>query len=309
MEVFVLNNVKRLRGVGVATVTPMNDDGTVIDYESIDNYVDFLIEKDIDGMFVLGTTGEGVSLPLGERKKVLERFLAANNNRVQITAHCGSGVTEDIDELLTHASNVGADAAAIVLPYFFSNSEDEIYNFYSDILKRHKDFPIYMYNIPQLTKNWISLDTLGKLIKNNSNLIGIKDSSGDFLFVLDLIERFSNRIDVVVGCDYVFMYALIAGAVGCVSGPAAIFPEYYVKIKKAIDNNDSNSAFDYQKNIKKMNTLLENGGNIFYLKQALEARGVKAGGVKSPLYKSDKFDSKRFTESLKKVATEINIEL
>lgn len=304
-----MNNIRRLRGVGVATVTPMNDEGTSINYEAIDKYVDFLVEKKVDGMFVLGTTGEGVILPIEERKKILERFLDANKNRVQITAHCGATTTEDIDDLLIHAAEKGADAAAVVLPYFFSNSEEEIYNFYSEILNKHKDFPIYMYNIPQLTKNWISISTIERLIENHPNLMGIKDSSGDFLFVLDLVEKFSDKIDVVVGCDYVFMYGLIAGAVGCVSGPAAIFPEYYVEIKNAIKNNDIEVAKEYQKYIKKMNTFLGNGGNIFYLKQALEARGINAGGVKAPLYINNNHNAKEFKETLKKIAKEINIEL
>ncbi len=142
-----------MKGSSVAPLTPMNDDGFCLDYGAIKAYVDFLSNKGVDGMFVLGTTGEGTSLSLEERKKTLELFIEANEGRMTVVSHCGAAVFEGLVELLVHSRNSGADAAAVVSPFFFNHKQEELFSFYDKIAEAVSDFPLYIYNIPSLTKS------------------------------------------------------------------------------------------------------------------------------------------------------------
>jgi len=101
--------MKRLHGVTVAALTPMNEDGSKVDHAGIKDYVDFLVEKGVNGIFALGTTGEGLLLSIEERKRALESFVRAVDDRVVLIAHCGALRIDEVRDLLLHARSVGAD--------------------------------------------------------------------------------------------------------------------------------------------------------------------------------------------------------
>ncbi|PNS35929.1 dihydrodipicolinate synthase family protein [Mesotoga sp. B105.6.4] len=272
-----------LEGVGVAPLTPMNDEGSCVDYGAIKAYVDFLSNKGVDGMFVLGTTGEGTSLSLKERKKTLELFIEANEGRMTVVSHCGAAVFEDIIELLVHSRNSGADAAAVVSPFFFNHKQEELFWFYDKIAEAVDDFPLYIYNIPSLTKNPVSVEVIARLHEKHKNIVGLKDSSGDFVNSTSVIQTLPSTFNTVVGCDAAFASVLIAGAKGCVSGPGAVFPEFFVKVRDAVREGNIGKAFEDQKSLTRLTMALGNGANIPYMKHVLERRGLEMGGVKTPL--------------------------
>jgi 4-hydroxy-tetrahydrodipicolinate synthase len=301
--------VKRLlEGVGVAPLTPMNNNGSCVDHSAIKSYVDFLAEKDVDGMFVLGTTGEGTSLPLMERKKTLESFLEANKGRMTVVSHCGATVLEDIIELLRHSKDCGADAAAVVSPFFFNHKQEELFSFYDMIADAVSDFPLYIYNIPSLTKNPVSVNVIAKLHEKHKNIVGLKDSSGDFVNSLSVIQALPSTFSTVVGCDAAFAPALIAGARGCVSGPGAVFPEFFVKVRDAVRDSDFDKAFDNQKSLTKLTMAVGNGANIPYMKHVLERRGLKMGGVKTPLRRLENSEIESLDSTLVKVMKDLAID-
>jgi 4-hydroxy-tetrahydrodipicolinate synthase len=297
-----------LEGVGVAPLTPMNNNGSCVDHSAIKSYVDFLAEKDVDGMFVLGTTGEGTSLPLMERKKTLESFLEANKGRMTVVSHCGATVLEDIIELLRHSKDCGADAAAVVSPFFFNHKQEELFSFYDMIADAVSDFPLYIYNIPSLTKNPVSVNVIAKLHEKHKNIVGLKDSSGDFVNSLSVIQALPSTFSTVVGCDAAFAPALIAGARGCVSGPGAVFPEFFVKVRDAVRDSDFDKAFDNQKSLTKLTMAVGNGANIPYMKHVLERRGLKMGGVKTPLKRLENSEIESLDSTLVKVMKDLAID-
>lgn len=297
-----------LEGVGVAPLTPMNDDGSCVDHNAIKSYVDFLAEKGVDGIFVLGTTGEGTSLPLAERKKTLESFLEANKGRMTVVSHCGAAVLEDIIELLKHSKESGADAAAVVSPFFFSHKQEELFGFYDKIADSVSDFPLYIYNIPSLTKNPVGVDVIARLHEKHKNIVGLKDSSGDFVNSLSVIQALPSTFSTVVGCDAAFASVLIAGARGCVSGPGAVFPEFFVKVRDAVRDGNFDKAFDNQKSLTKLTMAVGNGANIPYMKHVLERRGLKMGGVKTPLKRLENSEIESLDSNLVKVMNELGID-
>ncbi len=297
-----------LEGVGVAPLTPMTEDGSRVEYSAIGDYVDFLVERGIDGMFVLGTTGEGTSLGVAERKETLEAFLKTNNDRMTVISHCGSAVFEDIIDLLKHSRYSGAHAAAVVTPFFFNHRQDELFDFYDRIASEIGDYPLYIYNIPSLTKNWIGVDVLKRLHERHPNIVGVKDSSGDFVYALSIIQGLPQTFNTVVGCDATFASVLINGGKACVSGPGAVFPEFFVKVRNAVRNRNYEDAFKSQKSLTKLTMAVGNGANIPYMKSILEKRGLKMGGVRMPLRVPAMEEIERLDRELERVMAEVGIQ-
>jgi Dihydrodipicolinate synthase/N-acetylneuraminate lyase len=203
--------MKRLYGVTVAALTPMNEDGSKVDHATIKDYVDFLVEKGVNGIFALGTTGEGLLLSIEERKKTLESFVRAVDGRVVLIAHCGALRIDEVRDLLFHAKSVGADGASIVSPFYYRYRSEELVEFFLKCSKDIEDFPMYLYNIPALTNNWITAEIATKMHKEKPNFVGIKDSSQDLLHVLSLINDTPESFDVVVGSDRAFLTVLQNG--------------------------------------------------------------------------------------------------
>ncbi|HBT25260.1 MAG: hypothetical protein PWQ72_2036 [Pseudothermotoga sp.] len=299
--------MKRLCGVTVAALTPLNEDGTKVDHQSIKEYVDFLIQKGVNGIFALGTTGEGLLLTLEERKKALESFVRAVDKRVTLIAHCGALRIEEVSDLLAHAKSAGADGAAIVSPFYYKYRSDEIVEFFLRVTKNVEDFPIYLYNIPGLTGNWITPKIANQIHEKNPNIVGIKDSSGDLLHVLSLINDTYQDFDVVVGCDRAFLSILQMGAKGCVSGPAAVFPEFFVRLYEQFKKGDIEGARQTQRKLTKLSLALGDGASIPILKTVLSWRGINAGGCRSPLKILNETELQKLKISIETVLEEVKL--
>ncbi|ABV32598.1 dihydrodipicolinate synthase family protein [Pseudothermotoga lettingae] len=299
--------MKRLSGVTVAALTPLTDDGTQVDHEAIKEYVDFLIQKGVHGIFALGTTGEGLLLTVEERKKALESFIKAVSGRATLIAHCGALRFEEVKELLSHAKSSGADGAAIVSPFYYKYRSDEIVEFFLRATENVEDFPIYLYNIPGLTGNWITPKIANQIHEKNPNIVGVKDSSGDLLHVLSLINDTYQDFDVVVGCDRAFLSILQMGAKGCVSGPAAVFPEFFVRLYEQFKKGDIEGARQTQRKLTKLSLALGDGASIPILKTVLSWRGINAGGCRSPLKILNETELQKLKISIETVLEEVKL--
>lgn len=299
--------MKRLYGVTVAALTPMNDDGSKVDLGAIRDYVDFLVEKGVNGIFALGTTGEGLLLTMEERKRVLEAFVKAVDGRVNLIAHCGALRIDEVRELIFHAKSVGADGAAIVSPFYYRYGQEELVEFFLRCTEGVQDFPIYLYNIPALTNNWITADVAARVHAERPNVVGIKDSSQDLIHVLSLINDTPETFDVVVGSDRAFLTVLQMGAKGCVSGPGAVFPEFFVRLYKQFEAKDYDSAKETQRKLTKVSLALLDGASIPVLKMALNWRGIKAGSCRAPLKFLSQDQAQRIRERLEKVLEEVGL--
>jgi len=301
--------MKRLYGVTAAALTPMNEDGSKVDHAAIKDYVDFLVEKGVNGIFALGTTGEGLLLSIEERKKTLESFVRAVDGRVVLIAHCGALRIDEVRDLLFHAKSVGADGASIVSPFYYRYRSEELVEFFLKCSKDIEDFPMYLYNIPALTNNWITAEIATKVHKEKPNFVGIKDSSQDLLHVLSLINDTPESFDVVVGSDRAFLTVLQMGAKGCVSGPGAVFPEFFVQLYKQFQSKDLESARETQKKLTKVSLAILDGASIPVLKMVLNWRGIKAGGCRAPLKFLPEDQARQMRERLEKVLEEVGLNL
>src|SRR5215217_5565160 len=134
-----------LHGVLAAALTPLRDGGAAVDEVAIPPYVDFLAAGGVDGLLVLGTTGEGLLLTVDERRQVAEAFVAAAGARLQVAVHAGAQTTADTVALAAHAAETGADAVAVIGPPYFPLDEDALVAHMAAAARAAGEAPFYLY--------------------------------------------------------------------------------------------------------------------------------------------------------------------
>lgn len=269
--------MKHLEGINPAILTLFNEDNSV-DYEGMKALLDFLMDAKVNGVYVCGTTGEFPLLTLEERKKIAETVVNYVKGKITVYVHIGGITTGDAVELAKHACACGADGIGAVPPYYYSYSEDELVEHFSKIANAlPSDFPVYLYNIPQRTGNWIKPSLFVKLAESCPNIVGIKDSSGSLTTVMEYLLAFREKdVTIIEGADEQLLSGLSAGCKGSVSGNANVFPEVFVKLWKEFKENKLKEARETQLTIVKISQILKYG-NIPLLKYALKLRGIGNG--------------------------------
>lgn len=300
--------MKKLYGITVAMVTPFTQDNQV-DYEAIVELTNMLINKGVHCLYPCGTTGEMFRLSVKERKKIAETIIETADGRVNVFIHCGCMNQEDTITLVKHAKEHGADGAGVVSPIFFGANEREMEEYYVAVANSVKDFPIYMYNIPQCAANDISVDVVNRVVSRCSNVIGIKYSYADINRTIDYINVNDGDFSVLHGCDRAMVSMLAAGCEGTVSGIAGVFPEPFVAAYKAYCDGDLLTAQKYQKYCVKFCDALRNGSNMSYFKTGLKLRGLRSGFMRKPQLDITEAEVAELEEVLVEICNEAGISL
>ena len=214
-----------LRGALAAAVTPLRDGGEALDEDAFAPYVDFLAGAGLDGLLALGTTGEGMLLPLEQRMRAAQLFVEAARARLAIAVHAGAQSTWDTVELASHASDVGADGVAVIGPPYFALDEDELLAHFSAAARACEPTPFYVYEFAARSGYAVPLAVLERLRETTPNFRGLKVSETPWdRFAPYLVEG----LDVFVGPEALIREGIGAGAVGAVSALASAFPELVV---------------------------------------------------------------------------------
>jgi 4-hydroxy-tetrahydrodipicolinate synthase len=263
-------------------ITPL-DANDQVNESAIKQLTNFLIEKGVDCLYPLGTTGEMYRLSASERKRVAEIVVNEANGRVPVFIHIGAMGMDETIELSKHACNIGADGIGAVTPSYFSVNDREMEEYYVAIAKAvPKDYPVYLYNIPQCSGNDLKPAVIRNIIDRCPNVIGIKYSYADMMRTLDYKNIDDGKFEVIHGADYLFHSMLMMGCAGTVSGVAGVYPEPFVKVYKAFKDNDQQQAMEYQRIATAFNKALKGGSNMAYYKAALKMRGIDAGYMRKP---------------------------
>jgi dihydrodipicolinate synthase/N-acetylneuraminate lyase len=214
-----------LGGALAAAVTPLRD--SAFDQAAAEPYVDFLAGHGLDGVLVLGTTGEGVLFSTDERREIATAFLAAARGRLQVAVHCGAQSTWDTVLLADHAAAAGADAVAVIAPPYFPLDEAELLAHFEAAARACAPVPFYLYEFEARSGYAIPLPVIERLRDRVSNLVGMKVSDSPW----ERLEPYLvEGLDVFVGAEALLERGLAAGAAGAVSGLAASFPDAVVPI-------------------------------------------------------------------------------
>jgi 4-hydroxy-tetrahydrodipicolinate synthase len=221
----------KLEGVLPAVVTPF-DKNEEFNEPAFRELVDWLIGQGITGIVPCGTTGEFSLMTQTERARVIEVCVDQVNGRVPVIAGTGDTATKLVIDATKHALDVGADAAIIVNPYYMKPKGGKgIYDHYVSIAGA-VDIPMVLYNIPVATNQYIPWQVVEDLVDECSTIRAMKDSSGDLKYLMTVLEKVGDKIDVVVGWDEVVLAALAVGCKGMILASANVVAPYWLDLYK-----------------------------------------------------------------------------
>lgn len=272
-----------ISGVVVPTLTPMQ--GQSLNPEGMVALIEFLKAKKVSAVFVNGTTGEGSLLSLQERRESAKIAIETGNKKLPVVVQIGATSTRDSIDLALHSAEIGADAVACITPNFFAYTDKELLAFYREVAKAIAPLELYLYNIPARTGNTISA-AVAETLSHESNIVGIKDSSGSMPQILDYLAI--PEFAVLPGADLLATQALNAGVKGIVAGPAGIFPEPYMELWNAWLAKDHKALLYWQSVITQISQLIAHGGRLDLLKGLMAKRVEGIGSVRGPLLPASK---------------------
>jgi 4-hydroxy-tetrahydrodipicolinate synthase len=220
-------------------ITPTAVESTV-DTETLREFTVFLKQGGVDGLFPVGTTGEFTALGRDQRQTVVETVVDTSGD-IPVLAGCGGTAVSSVRAYIADAADAGADAAVVVTPYYQNGSQASLMRFYRAV-SSDSPLPIYLYNIPQFTGNHLQPETVA-ILAENPNIVGIKDSSGDFNFFMDLLDTVPSSFDVIQGIPTYSLMSLKNGADGLIAGPANVFPEVVSELYAAQQAGDDAHAW------------------------------------------------------------------
>ncbi len=274
----------RLQGVLPAVVTPF-DKQEEFDESTFRNLIDWLIEKGITGIVPCGTTGEFSLMSQKERARVIEVCVDQVNGRIPVIAGTGDTATKLVINATKHALDVGADAAIIVNPYYMKPKGGKgIYDHY-DAITKAVDIPIVIYNIPVATHQYIPWQVVEDLADFPS-IVGMKDSSGDLKYLVTVLEKVSDKIDVVCGWDEVVLPALAAGCNGMILASANVIAPYWLDLYNLMNKGKLIEAREIMKKIQKFTRHMVASG-AQGPKLCLNFMGLNVGKTRRPIIVGD----------------------
>ena len=244
-----------LSGIITALVTPFTSEGE-LKKEAIKPLIDFQIKGGVDGVFLCGTAGLGTVMRTDQRIDMFNESVKAAKGRVKILAHVGASSTEEAVILTGEAESAGVDAVGAVPPYFMKPDEVSILNHFRAIAEA-TNLPVYIYNIPRQALNSVTPSMMLKL-SSIPNIRGVKDSSRDFINVLDYLRLLPKDFSVICGTDSYIYPAMIMGAKGAITGYANGFPDVYADFLRIIKSGDNEAAKRKQFEINVLRGKLQN---------------------------------------------------
>lgn len=206
-----------IQGVIAATVMPFTKDG--VNYEGLATLLRRIVESGYHGVFPTSSTGEVTKLTIEERVKVMALAKEVAGGRAVVVGGTGTGDHLSTIEVARRYRDVGVDVLLITPPYYIQYDWAGIYAFFKKVLDK-VDMPVILYTIPLATGYNIPVEVFELVASEYSQVVGVKDSSGDFRYHLDLIHLLGKRVAVLQGLDMLFVPSLIMGAHGGVlAGP------------------------------------------------------------------------------------------
>lgn len=243
-------------------------------------FIDHLITAGVDGIFPLGTNGEFYAFSQEEKLEIIRAAVRAVNGRVPVYAGTGCVTTKETIEFSKKAADLGVSCLSVITPYFVAASQDELYEHFSAVAEA-VDLPILLYNIPARAGNSIAPTTVKRLLAHK-NIIGIKDSSGNFDNTLKYIENTEPDVQVLAGSDSLILWTLMAGGTGAISGCSNVFPELMVSIYDLWARGDIRAANEAQKKIRAFRNVMQMGNPNSVVKCAVNMRSMKVGPARQP---------------------------
>jgi 4-hydroxy-tetrahydrodipicolinate synthase len=290
-----------LQGSLVALVTPMLPNGD-IDYQSLENLIDWHIQQGTDGIVSVGTTGESATLNVKEHLEVLAFTIKYVDRRIPVIAGTGANSTIEAIELTSEAKRLGADHVLLVTPYYNKPNQKGLISHYSAIADAVNISQI-LYNVPSRTACDLLPSTVA-ILSNHKNITGIKEAVADEIRIKELVaisKDVNNEFLIFSGDDPTFMKSLLLGTHGVISVSANVSPNTHSQICAAVRNGELEKA----KKINDINTnlyrLMFVESNPIPVKWALYKMNMIKNSIRSPLIELDETFHKEIVSEMIKL--------
>ena len=271
----------KLRGMGVALVTPFDEEGNV-DFEALVKLVDYQLENGTDFLCVLGTTAETPTLSKEEKDQVKRCVIERVNGRVPILLGVGSNNTQAVVETVKNEDMTGVDALLVVVPYYNKPSQEGIYQHYKAVAEA-TTLPIVLYNVPGRTGVNMTAETTLRLARDFENIVAIKEASGNITQMDEILKNKPEGFDLISGDDGITYPLVSLGAVCVISVLGNAFPAEFGKMTRLAMEGDYAQALTIHHQFTEMYRLLFVDGNPAGAKALLSMMGMMKNKLRLPL--------------------------
>ena len=267
-------------GMATAIVTPMHTDGS-IDYEALGRFVEFQIGSGINGLVVMGTTGENATIEPEDQKKVIAYTVEKVAGRVPVIAGTGTNNTEHVLHNTRNACQVGADAILVVTPYYNKATQNGLVTHFTAVADE-STLPVILYNVPGRTGCNLLPKTVAKL-SEHPNIAAIKEATGSLAQMIEIMHLCGDKIDVYSGEDGLTVPMMAMGAKGTISVLSNVVPRQSVAMTDACLRGDYAAAAKMQCDLLPLINALFSEVNPIPAKAATAAMGFGADALRLPL--------------------------
>ena len=287
-------------GSGVAIVTPFKDtENQEINYEVLEELIEFHIANGTDSIIIAGTTGEASTLTDEEQLHLIRFTVEKVNGRIPVIGGAGSNDTRHGVGLTRAVEATGVDAILSVTPYYNKTSQKGLIEHYKAIANSVK-VPIVLYNVPGRTGQNITPETLVELAKID-NIVSLKDATGNFSQAVDNLSLLGDRLDIYSGNDDTIIPLMSLGAKGVISVLANIAPKATSEMTHAFLDGDIKEAAAMQAQYKELIDCLFVEPNPIPVKAGMQLLGFNVGPMRLPLTDADQAVIDRLAAAMKKV--------
>ncbi|WP_252176226.1 4-hydroxy-tetrahydrodipicolinate synthase [Endozoicomonas sp. 4G] len=269
-----------ITGSLVALVTPMQDDGE-LDWERLQELVEFHIQEGTDGIVAVGTTGESATLTVQEHCEVIKRVVNKVDGRIPVIAGTGGNSTQEAVLLTAEAKILGADASLLVTPYYNKPTQEGLYRHFKTIADAVA-IPQILYNVPGRTAVDMLPETVARL-SGHENIVGIKEATGILERNTRIRELCGDDFAIYSGDDATGMELMLQGANGVISVTNNLAPRKMHEMCAAALNGDRATAEAINAKLNELHQQLFVEANPIPVKWALLEMGLIGGGIRLPL--------------------------
>lgn len=272
-----------LKGVGVALVTPFNEDLSV-DFDSLTKLVDYNVENGTNYLVVLGTTAEAATLSAEEKKQVIEHIIKVNNKRLPLVLGIGGNNTLEVKKQIEEADLSAFEAVLSVSPYYNKPNQEGLYQHYKALASTGKN--IIIYNVPSRTGQNIEADTTIRLAKEFPNLFLIKEAAPNILQYFDILRKKPEGFSLVSGDDEYTLPVTLAGGDGVISVIAQAYPKEFSTMLQLAFEGKVKEAYEIHNKLVDITRLIFAEGNPCGIKVILAEKGIIKNYLRLPLVKA-----------------------
>lgn len=272
--------MKSLKGLGVAMVTPFDKDHNV-DYSALKKLTRYLVNNGVDYLVVQGTTGESVTLTEEEKKEVLSCVMKENNGELPIVLGMGSNNTKALIDTIKTTDFTGVDAILSVAPYYNKPTQEGLYQHFKAVADA-SPVPVVLYNVPGRTSSNILPATVLRLA-SHENIIAIKEASGSFDQIMEIIGNKPDDFLVISGDDAITQPFIAAGGDGVISVVGNAYPRLISDMVHASLEDDMPKSRELHYSILPIIPLLFQEGNPAGIKEILKFKEIGDNFVRLPL--------------------------